>query len=155
MSNLIKNVRDRRDRGDKGFSLIELLVVVAILAILAAIAIPLFLNQKNKSYQATATADVNTLAKEMATYLTGNSGATTASPITLTGATLTGGGVTIGNLSVSPGSAVTAFVATSAAGSNPAWCVMVTNNSQKAVYNSATGLDSTKQTNCAANGVAS
>lgn len=58
----------RRQRGAEGFSLIELLVVMAILATLAAIAIPLFLHQRNRAHDASTKADVSNLAKELATY---------------------------------------------------------------------------------------
>jgi prepilin-type N-terminal cleavage/methylation domain-containing protein len=44
----------KRMKSQKGFTLIELLVVIIIIAILAAIAIPTFLGQRNKAYDASA-----------------------------------------------------------------------------------------------------
>lgn len=71
---LFTHVHLRRNSSfsDHGFSLIELLVVVAILAILAAIAIPTFLNQKQKAYSSIVKTDMKNLVVEAKTVLTPN-----------------------------------------------------------------------------------
>ena len=55
---------------DEGFTLIELLVVIIIIGILAAIAIPTFLNQRQKGYDAQAKSDAKNLATLQETNLT-------------------------------------------------------------------------------------
>lgn len=49
-------------RSERGFTLIELLIVVVIIGILAAIAIPKFVNTKEKSYMAQMKSDLRNLA---------------------------------------------------------------------------------------------
>ena len=58
------------DRDDDGFTLIELLVVIVIIAILATIAIPVFLGQRRKGYDAAAKSDLRNFADLEETYLT-------------------------------------------------------------------------------------
>ena len=55
-------------RNQKGFTLIELMIVIAIIGILAAIAIPNFIEYRNKSYCSRAESDANSIAAALADY---------------------------------------------------------------------------------------
>ncbi len=55
-------------RRSKGFTLIELLIVVVIIGILAAIAIPKFVNTKEKAYIAAMKADLRNLVTAEEAY---------------------------------------------------------------------------------------
>src|SRR5437667_11144007 len=73
---MLQTLRERA-QDEKGFTLIELLVVIRIIGILAAIAIPSFLNQRQKGTDAEAKTQVTTASQAMETCATDNNGAYT------------------------------------------------------------------------------
>jgi type IV pilus assembly protein PilA len=60
----------QRAQDEKGFTLIELLVVILIIGILAAIALPAFLNQREKAQDTEAKSAVRTAQTALETFYT-------------------------------------------------------------------------------------
>jgi len=67
---MLARLRTVQEENEGGFTLIELLVVIIIIGILAAIAIPVFLQQRKKGYDAAIKSDLVAAATAEETYLT-------------------------------------------------------------------------------------
>jgi type II secretion system protein G len=65
----------RFSRGQKGFTLIELLIVIIIIGILAAIAIPMFLSQRNKAKDASVKEGIHSIQVGVQSYAVDNNDA--------------------------------------------------------------------------------
>jgi type IV pilus assembly protein PilA len=108
---MLTRIMKSRDDREQGFTLIELLVVVAIIGILAAIAIPVFLSQRNSARDASVKSDINGTAKVMETlYVQNNAYPTTTAALTA------------GNPQSSPGNQITVTVTGGGTGYTIAGC---------------------------------
>jgi type IV pilus assembly protein PilA len=120
------------DKRDDGFTLIELLVVIIIIGILASIAIPVYLNQREKGWRSQAVSDMKNAATSVESLATENAGSYLAangldetSPVLL-------------NEGFRPGSLVSVQVTATAS----SYCIrgLHTNLSEEFVYRNGDGI---------------
>jgi type II secretion system protein G len=106
---------------DSGFTLIELLVVIIIIGILAAIAIPVYLNQRQRGVDGSMKSDLRNVANEMELYYTEYQ---TYPVISQTGRQVTVGSDTF---AVSSGNQVTGYLNPTAGVAVGTYCIEVQN----------------------------
>ena len=133
-----------RAEEEKGFTLIELLVVILIIGILAAIAIPAFLNQRGKAYDAAAKSQVKTAQTAMETYATDHNGTYTSNKSDLVAIepTLADTGASA-SLTTVTGNGTTGYtLVSSSSATGDAFTVTETNGSVSRMCSSGTGTES-------------
>jgi type IV pilus assembly protein PilA len=128
---MLARLHKRLDKEEEGFTLIELLVVIIIIGILAAIAIPVFLSQRSKGYDASMKSDLRTVAQEVESAnvdnqdytLTNFAGAKAAAAATITAPSGNVGSTTTNTVRLSAGNTITWVAA-----STSAFCLKATSS---------------------------
>jgi type IV pilus assembly protein PilA len=127
--------RKNPDENQKGFTLIELLVVIIIIGILAAIAIPLFLNQRESAWKSSVASDLKNAAIVVETYGTSNNGSYASFPDV---AAITSAAASSKGIRPSPGNTITVTIdATAPAGRS--FTIVGSNENIKITGSGATG----------------
>ncbi|WP_297082198.1 prepilin-type N-terminal cleavage/methylation domain-containing protein [uncultured Demequina sp.] len=98
---MIARIHKSMEEKEKGFTLIELLVVIIIIGILSAIAIPVFLNQREKAVDTGIKSDLRTIANEAESYYVDNQ----AYPADASG----NGSITVGGIAITGSDSATAY----------------------------------------------
>ena len=65
---LLRQLRKRQGLVKQGFTLVELMIVVAIIGLLSAVALPQFLNARDRADAKAKVAEITGLSKECATF---------------------------------------------------------------------------------------
>jgi type IV pilus assembly protein PilA len=141
---MLARIRKAMEEREGGFTLIELLVVIIIIGILAAIAIPVFLSQRQKGYDAQAKSDARNLATLEETYMTDNDHYVSAADLATAKSVLTdykqSANVTAVKIDTYSDNLATPTVATDDTKGVAGFCVQTTSSSQHTfVYDSLKG----------------
>ena len=123
---MLARIRKAMAEKEEGFTLIELLVVMIIIGILAAIAIPVFLSQRQKGYDASVKSDLRTIANELESYNTDQQAYPTGTISSASGVTTIGTDTTTVRTSSGNTFFYTLNTAGTAAGS--AYCIVGVNS---------------------------
>jgi type II secretory pathway pseudopilin PulG len=98
-----------------------------IIGVLAAIAVPVFLSQRAKAHDSSTKADVNNLAKEVATYFVDGKGTLGLDFVAVPGSVVVADGLGYtATINLTNGTAAPTTGSSSGLGSATGWCVALT-----------------------------